>query len=780
MTEMLQWALRYAALGWLVFPLHSIRFDKKCGCGKADCASGPGKHPRTKWGHGQTPAETGKPWLWKATTDPGTIKAWWAKWPNAGIGCATGPSGLLVADADGPKGVETFRVLMASQPGSLCTARARTARGMHVFFRGEGKTRSNPETKLDARGRGGFVVLAPSPHVSGHVYRWEVEPWGDGAIAEAPAKLVAYSAGKGKRQGAGEGMVGGSAPPWADTGTAETEFTRRLARCLVDWAEVDRALASISPDVCMDEWIRAGMALHAAGDSGERWDQWSRRGQKYREGEPAYKWTTFKQVPDGVGLGSLFVIAKEYGYTALGRVNPGRGEEVMQIDAALARTKSPETRPPSDTDAAGAAHLVNGHNVFGETVNGTVHALPASFSEPAIRFPDVTEGGKVKATCQNARIGIRSFAAGCEHNEFHERYKIGGEAMKEQMIELTDDIVQKVRMMIYEKFGFDPGTNNTRDALVQECLMNSYHPIKDYFHSLKWDGIPRLDTWMARYLAAPDTPFNRAVASLCLIAAVRRIKQPGCKFDYITVLEGPEGRGKSTAIEILAGSDNFSDQTIISLDDRAQQEAVQGVWLYEIADLAGHSRTEVARVKAFASRTRDRARPAYGRVRVDKPRTCVFFATTDNDTYLKSQTGNRRFWPVKCGRVDLAGLRADRDQLWAEALEREKAGRPLFLDESLWGEAGKLQDSRMDRDPWDDMLADLEHSTKMNWCTKVEDEWRVTSKTLLKDVLELPSDRQTDVAAKRLAHVMRRLGWESEVFKLGGAPYRGYTKAVTP
>ena len=150
------------------------------------------------------------------------------------------------------------------------------------------------------------------------------------------------------------------------------------------------------------------------------------------------------------------------------------------------------------------------------------------------------------------------------------------------------------------------------------------------------------------------------------------------------MLEGPEGRGKSETIRILAGDDNFSDQTILPLHDKEQQEALQGVWLYEIADLTGIGRAEVEKIKAFASRTVDRARPAYGRSRVDRPRRCVFFATTNNETYLKSQTGNRRFWPIVTGQIDLDALRRDRDQLWAEAAEVEAKNNNLMLPASLW------------------------------------------------------------------------------------------------
>ncbi len=734
--EMLEAALKYAALGWNIFPLHSIRFDGRCGCGDEKCQSA-GKHPRIKWKSG-------------ASCDEGVVRSYWERWPNAGIGCATGPSGLLVADADGLGAIGELRTLLSGTIPK--TALSQTARGGHFFYRSvEGRTRSNPNTKLDTRGIGGYVVLPPSPHVSGHVYRWEVEPFGEGAIAEAPAELAAYSQGGKKRdvQGGSRGVPGiEGAAPWAAAQMAaaaagEISFTTRLGACLVDWHEVDRALASINPDCSMDQWIKVGMALRAAGDDGGRWDRWSSQGQKYRgQGETGYKWTTFKQDVGGVGLGTLFVIAKEFGYE--------RGDN--------SSPKAAELYPPLE----GAAPYVNGHNVLNGSVQ-KLEALPEGFNDSPIRFPDVTEGGKVKATCANAIEALRGLEISCEFDEFHERSRVGGHVMSQWAGDLSDNIVHRVRVLIRERFGFDPGSVHMRDALVQECLCHPFHPIKDYFDSLQWDGIPRIETWMHRYLGAADDAFNREVSRLSLIAAVRRIKEPGCKFDQIIVFDAREGVGKSTAIEILAGRENFSDQSILDRSEERQQEALQGVWLYEIADLAGHSRAEVEKVKAFASRTTDRARPAYGHFRVDRPRQCILFGTTNPNLYLQSATGNRRFWPVTTGTVDLDGLRRDRDQLWAEALVRER-GASLVLSPKLWGEAAERQESRRETDPWEDKLSGLKGK-------------KIPTQNILEGILEIPSDRQTQWMTKRIAHAMRKNGWDGpKTIRDGNSTYKGYTR----
>jgi predicted P-loop ATPase len=154
----------------------------------------------------------------------------------------------------------------------------------------------------------------------------------------------------------------------------------------------------------------------------------------------------------------------------------------------------------------------------------------------------------------------------------------------------------------------------------------------------------------------------------------------------------------------------------------------------------------------------------------------VFFGTTNSDTYLKSQTGNRRFWPVRCGRIDLEGLKRDRDQLWAEASAFEERGSSLVLPESLWGDAALLQDQRRDSDPWEDALEGLE---KKDVVKTEGGQQRISSRDLLDLVLRLPIDRQHHETVKRVAYAMRRLGWMGPMpFRRDGAVMKGYVKDV--
>jgi predicted P-loop ATPase len=256
------------------------------------------------------------------------------------------------------------------------------------------------------------------------------------------------------------------------------------------------------------------------------------------------------------------------------------------------------------------------------------------------------------------------------------------------------------------------------------------------------------------------------------IAAARRVLQPGVKFDTMIVLEGKQGSGKSTALKILAGEEFFSDQDIISVDSKTQMELLEGVWIYEICELSGLRHTEISKVKSFLSRQEDRGRPAYGRYKEVLKRQSIFIGTTNDDTYLKDKTGNRRYWPVKTGEIDLAAIERDRDQLWAEALCWEAKDEPIVLPEELWAAAAREQNARLYQDPWEDLLANVTG-------TAVGAEERVFTKHLL-EKLEIPPSQQQHYQATRLGDCMKNLGWEGpKRIRIKGESLMGYVRPVS-
>jgi predicted P-loop ATPase len=233
---------------------------------------------------------------------------------------------------------------------------------------------------------------------------------------------------------------------------------------------------------------------------------------------------------------------------------------------------------------------------------------------------------------------------------------------------------------------------------------NSFHPVRDYLRALDWDGTPRLDTWLPRYLGVADSPYARAVGPRFLISAVARIEKPGCKADQMLILEGPQGQLKSSAVQALARS-WFADR-ISTLGTKDSAMEVAGVWLIEVSELDALIRSSNSAIKAFISRREDRYRPPYGKHVTKQPRQCVFVGTTNMaGGYLKDPTGARRFWPVACGVIDLHALRRDSDQLFAEAAIRFRNGAPWWLESpELEALAAAEQRARIEVDAWSDKI----------------------------------------------------------------------------
>jgi len=241
-----------------------------------------------------------------------------------------------------------------------------------------------------------------------------------------------------------------------------------------------------------------------------------------------------------------------------------------------------------------------------------------------------------------------------------------------------------------------------KDALLAVTSAERlYHPIKEYLSTLKWDGVPRIDSLLIDYLGAEDTPYVRAVTRKTLVAAIARIYKPGVKFDSILVLNGPQGLGKSTLFAIL-GKQWFSDSLSISdMKDKTAPEKLQGYWILEISELNGIKKMDVEVVKSFITRTDDKYRQAYGVSVESHPRNCVIVGTTNSDGgFLRDITGNRRFWPVRVSghsKYKPWELK-DVDQVWAEAIEYYRNGEQLFLKDDIAIEAYNQQREAMETD----------------------------------------------------------------------------------
>jgi putative DNA primase/helicase len=249
----------------------------------------------------------------------------------------------------------------------------------------------------------------------------------------------------------------------------------------------------------------------------------------------------------------------------------------------------------------------------------------------------------------------------------------------------------------------------------------SYHPIKEFLASLpEWDEIPRVDTLLVDFLGAVDNDYVRAVTRKTLVAAIARVMTPGCKFDTMLVLSGPQGKGKSTLIAKLCG-EWFNDSLLLSdTKDKTAAEKLQGYWILEIGELAGLKKTDIETLRGFLSRQNDIYRAAFGRRATPHPRQCVFIGTTNADTYLRDITGNRRFWPVKVPGGEIRHswelTREEVEQIWAEALHYYKKGEPLHLPKELEPIAVQEQREAMEQDEREGTIRDyLEMLLPENW-----------------------------------------------------------------
>lgn len=294
------------------------------------------------------------------------------------------------------------------------------------------------------------------------------------------------------------------------------------------------------------------------------------------------------------------------------------------------------------------------------------------------------------------------------------------------------------------------GRASVEEAMSAEAALRRFHPIRDWLATLKWDGKSRLGTWLHKVFGAPDDAYHAAIGAKFLIAAVRRVRQPGCKFDYMVVLEGDQGIGKSSAVKALFGEEYFSDAIPEELASRDAALALLGVWVLEFAEIQHLIRNEVEVIKAFLSRSTDRYRPPYGKHYVERARQGVLIGTTNTTDYLRDTSGNRRIWPVRCQFAETEWLAEQREQMWAEAAAREASGESVWLDDNEVRDiAVQHQAERMSDDVWSGPVED--------WLVgKVE----ITTADALTSALGIPRERQSKKEEMRVAAIIAKAGWE--------------------
>lgn len=319
----------------------------------------------------------------------------------------------------------------------------------------------------------------------------------------------------------------------------------------------------------------------------------------------------------------------------------------------------------------------------------------------------------IEATLNNLVLILRhdDGLKGIVYNELSEKAEIDPENPTPWRTgggEWTNSDDSRLAVYLAKEYSTQWKKQDIADAMVEVSMQRKYHPIIRYLRALpEWDGTERAETVFIDYLGAEDIRLNREITKLWLLAAVSRVFEPGCKFDYMPVLSGPGGIGKSTLARKLGGK-WFSDSlTFDDMRDKTAAEKVQGTWINEISELKGMRKMEVESIKSFISRQTDQYRPAYGRLTEQHPRTCVMIGTSNADDYLKDTTGNRRFWPVHCGgygRKDVFEMTQDDvDQIWAETMNQYETdellgARSLLLPKDMEQDMLRQQVDALEQD----------------------------------------------------------------------------------
>lgn len=365
-----------------------------------------------------------------------------------------------------------------------------------------------------------------------------------------------------------------------------------------------------------------------------------------------------------------------------------------------------------------------------------------------------------KASHLNIEHWIVGSGALIRYDEFAGVVRVGEQA-------LTDHLERQIWLGIREASGLAFAWDLFGHTIRGMAWANRYHPLRAYLNEIQpvWDGAQRIDGWLSRYLGVSDSEYTRVVGALFLTALVRRVRQPGAKFDEMLVLEGPQGLEKSSALAALCPREEwFTDEVSVGMTSKELLEITAGKWIVEAPELKGLVGRGVDHVKAFLSRRFDKARMSYDRNAIERGREWVAAATTNDGKYLDDPTGNRRVWPVVTTAVDLDAIRRDRDQLWAEAAQREASGASIRMPRHLWAVAAEEQAERVLHDSLKEALEELLGDRT----------GRVRGKVVL-DALRVPFERQAAMTRK-FGEAMRVLGWTNKLVKVDGEPKRFFVK----
>jgi predicted P-loop ATPase len=378
---------------------------------------------------------------------------------------------------------------------------------------------------------------------------------------------------------------------------------------------------------------------------------------------------------------------------------------------------------------------------------GTIKQLDELATKKGVEDQDdeplLNKDGKWTACLKNSEIwlGRKSWGEGIRYDRFLQTILVGNDFLSDELvISLTARIETETRVAWRQE--------HVRSAIIDIANQHQFSSLIEWLDSLEWDGEARIKTFFSDAYGCRATPYVSECARVLFLSAVARAYQPGCQADVMVVLIGPQGLGKSMGVAALCPFPGwYADDLGCDLFEGRAGEGLQGKWIFEFSEFARVNRATLDAVKSFVSRRVDHYRPPYGRIAKDFPRSCIFVGTT-NDPHPLRDSENRRFMPLTCSDGNLTWIKASRDQLWAEAVERVKKGEPWWVsDGELTSECEKVQEeARMD-DAWEMILAeklDLRQKTTIQEASAM---------------LEIKTDRLDKATQMRISASLKAIGF---------------------
>lgn len=720
MNNRLEIALYYASkFGWHIFPLHSIR-DGKCSCRKQSCdKNNQGKHPRIKKRDGGSGVDD-------ATTDEKQIRIWWTSWPDANIGLACGRSGLVVLDID-PRndGDNTLSALEAKHGALASTPRQLTGGGgIHYLFRkpsAEFRGSVIPDG-IDIKADGGYVVLAPSNHLSGRDYVWDVGAHPDDIeIAELPQ--------------------------W-----------------VIDECKREKSDAKVSELAPEDGYL--GAAFLAAGWAGHRIDATRIAVQCPWESEHScgsrFDGSTVVFAPNQGGNTGHFWCAHSHCQTkrtlkdVLKRL-PAKSHRAARKTLGLPdeHKPAPESRKPEQ----------GGVPIEAETWESSLRT---------------NSEGKLTRDPGNAALILANDVdwKGClQYDAFAgrvlwQRPVPALEGMPQPVVgdELQDHHVLYLQQWFARRRHVSFGREAIETAIGAAARANSVHPLQDYLRGLKWDGVSRAGNWLPFATGCADDDYSRSIGQWWLVSAIARALRPGTKVDHMLIVKGRGGIRKSMLFMALAG-EQWCLESVPRILDKDALQVMRGKWICVFNEMKAFRSNSNESIYDFLTRQIDTYRPSYGRAPVNVPRCSVFGGTTNEQYCLPDDTGgNRRFWPIDAQEIRIDWITENRDQLWAEATQLYSAGTHWYpIGNEQTDMCAEAQASSEGQDAWEETIRE--------WLETKCLETRVTVSQILSLALFFDKSKINRGVETRIGQIMRRLGYVSKQLRSpDGSRFRFYEK----